>query len=157
MDVKDRISEGQRRSLFYIFKNMKFDEDMRHDFISDYTDGRTDSLKELGYIEAQDMIRYLKELNSMPQTRKYKSELDRYRKGVIKAISRYFESRGKTDVSMDYIKSTAVRAAGIVPTGMVSHDFNRIPEATLTRIYNEFCRKQSVAKVKNRIPKIGLN
>lgn len=144
MDVKDRISEGQRRSLFYIFKNMKFDEDMRHDFISDYTDGRTDSLKELGYIEAQSMIRYLQELNRMPQTRKYKSELDRYRKGVIKAISRYFESRGKTDVSMDYIKSTAVRAAGIVPTGMISHDFNRIPEATLTRIYNEFCRKQAI-------------
>ena len=154
--VKDKISEGQRRSLFYIFKNMKFDEDMRHDFISDYTDGRTDSLKELGYIEAQDMIRYLKELNSMPQTRKYKSELDRYRKGVIKAIGKYYEGCG-LDASLDYIKSTAVRAAGIVPTGMVSHDFNRIPEATLTRIYNEFCRKQSVAKVKNRIPKIGLN
>ena len=149
MDVKDRISEGQRRSLFYIFKNMKFDEDMRHDFISDYTDGRTDSMKELGYIEAQEMIRYLQELARTPQTRKYKSELDRYRKGVIKAISRYFESRGKTDVSMDYIKSTAIRAAGIVPTGMVSHDFNRIPEATLTRIYNEFCRKQRVVSVRN--------
>lgn len=142
--VKDKISDGQRRSLFYIFKSMKFNDEMRHDFVSDYTNGRTDSMKDLGYIEAQDMIRYLKELNSMPQTRKYKSELDRYRKGVIKAISRYFESRGKTDVSMDYIKSTAVRAAGIVPTGMISHDFNRIPEATLTRIYNEFCRKQAI-------------
>lgn len=149
MDVKDRISEGQRRSLFYIFKSMKFNDEMRHDFVSDYTNGRTDSMKELGYIEAQEMIRYLKELNSMPQTRKYKSELDQYRKGVIKAISRYFESRGKTDVSMDYIKSTAIRAAGIVPTGMISHDFNRIPEATLTRIYNEFCRKQSVVSVRN--------
>ena len=142
--VKDKISDGQRRSLFYIFKSMKFNDEMRHDFVSDYTNGRTDSMKELGYIEAQEMIRYLKELNSMPQTRKYKSELDRYRKGVIKAISRYFESRGKTDVSMDYIKSTAIRAAGIVPTGMISHDFNRIPEATLTRIYNEFCRKQAI-------------
>ena len=149
MDVKDRISEGQRRSLFYIFKSMKFNDEMRHDFVSDYTNGRTDSMKDLGYIEAQDMIRYLKELNSMPQTRKYKSELDRYRKGVIKAISRYFESRGKTDISIDYIKSTAVRAAGMVPTGMISHDFNRIPEATLTRIYNEFCRKQSVASVRS--------
>ena len=99
MDVKDRISEGQRRSLFYIFKNMKFDEDMRHDFISDYTDGRTDSLKELGYIEAQSMIRYLQELNRMPQTRKYKSESDRLRKGVIKAIGRYFEKCGRTDIS----------------------------------------------------------
>ena len=142
--VKDKISDGQRRSLFYIFKSMKFNDEMRHDFVSDYTNGRTDSMKELGYIEAQEMIRYLKELNSMPQTRKYKSELDRYRKGVIKAISRYFESRGKTDVGMDYIKSTAIRAAGIVPTGMISHDFNRIPEATLTRIYNEFCRKQAI-------------
>ena len=147
--VKDKISDGQRRSLFYIFKSMKFNDEMRHDFVSDYTNGRTDSMKELGYIEAQEMIRYLKELNSMPQTRKYKSELDRYRKGVIKAISRYFESRGKTDVSMDYIKSTAVRAAGIVPTGMISHDFNRIPEATLTRLYNEFCRKQSVTSVRS--------
>ena len=147
--VKDKISDGQRRSLFYIFKSMKFNDEMRHDFVSDYTNGRTDSMKDLGYIEAQDMIRYLKELNSMPQTRKYKSELDRYRKGVIKAISRYFESRGKTDVSMDYIKSTAIRAAGIVPTGMISHDFNRIPEATLTRIYNEFCRKQHVSSVRS--------
>ena len=157
MDVKDRISEGQRRSLFYIFKNMKFDEDMRHDFISDYTDGRTDSLKELGYIEAQSMIRYLQELNRMPQTRKYKSESDRLRKGVIKAIGKYFEKCGRTDISLDYIKSTAIRAAGMVPTGMISHDFNRISDATLTRIYNEFCRKQSVAKVKNKIPRIGLN
>ena len=142
-NTKDRISEGQRRSLFWIFKNMKFDEDMRHDFISDYTEGRTDSMKELGYIEAQSMIRYLQELGRTPQTRKYKSESDRLRKGVIKAIGRYFEDSG-LNVSLDYIKSTAIRAAGIVPTGFVSHDFNRISEATLTRIYNEFCRKQSV-------------
>lgn len=148
-NTKDRISEGQRRSLFYIFKNMKFDEDMRHDFISDYTDGRTDSMKELGYIEAQSMIRYLQELNRMPQTRKYKSESDRLRKGVIKAIGKYFEKCGRTDISLDYIKSTAIRAAGMVPTGMISHDFNRISDATLTRIYNEFCRKQSVSSVRS--------
>ncbi len=155
--IANGISDSQRRSLFYMFKNMKFNDEMRHDFVSDFTDGRTDSLKELGYIEAQDMIRYLKELNRMPQTRKYSSEQDKLRKRVIKAISRYMEMTGKTDVSLDYIKSTAVRAAGLVPTGMINHDFNRISEAMLTRIYNEFCRKQSVAKVKNRIPKIGLN
>lgn len=148
-NTKDRISEGQRRSLFYIFKNMKFDEDMRHDFISDYTDGRTESMKELGYIEAQSMIRYLQELNRMPQTRKYKSESDRLRKGVIKAIGKYFEKCGRTDISLDYIKSTAIRAAGMVPTGMISHDFNRISDATLTRIYNEFCRKQHVSSVRS--------
>ena len=147
--VKDKISDGQRRSLFYIFKSMKFNDEMRHDFVSDYTNGRTDSMKDLGYIEAQSMIRYLQELNRMPQTRKYKSESDRLRKGVIKAIGRYFEKCGRTDISLDYIKSTAVRAAGMVPTGMISHDFNRIPEATLTRIYNEFCRKQHVSSVRS--------
>ena len=147
-NVKDKISDGQRRSLFYIFKSMKFNDEMRHDFVSDYTNGRTDSMKDLGYIEAQEMIRYLQELARTPQTRKYKSELDRYRKGVIKAIGKYYEGCG-LDVSLDYIKSTAVRAAGIVPTGMISHDFNRIPEATLTRIYNEFCRKQSIVSVRN--------
>ena len=156
VNVKNGISDRQRRSLFYLFKNMKFNDEMRHDFILDYTNGRTDSLKKLDYIEAQEMIRYLQELGRMPQTRKYKSEPDRLRKGVIKAIGQYFEDSGM-NVSLDYIKSTAIRAAGIVPTGFVSHDFNRIPEATLTRIYNEFCRKQSVAKVKNKIPRIGLN
>lgn len=149
-ETKERISDGQRRSLFYIFKEMKFDDDMRHDFISDYTDGRTGSMKELGYIEAQSMIRYLKELNRMPQTRKYKSESDRLRKGVIKAIGQYFKDCGK-DVGIDYIKATAIRAAGLVPTGMTSHDFNRIPDATLTRIYNEFCRKQAVKNVRTTI------
>lgn len=154
--VVNKISDRQRRSLFYLFKSMKFNDDMRHDFILDYTNGRTDSLKELDYIEAQEMIRYLQELGRTPQTRKYKSESDRLRKGVIKAIGQYFEDSGM-NVSLDYIKSTAIRAAGIVPTGFVSHDFNRIPETTLTRIYNEFCRKQSVIRVKDRIPKIGLN
>ena len=155
-EVKDKISDGQRRSLFYIFKAMKFNEEMRHDFIYDYTNGRTNSMKNLDYLEAQEMIRYLQELKRQPRERKYKSELDRYRKGVIKAIGKYYEGCG-LDASLDYIKSTAIRAAGIVPTGMISHDFNRIPEATLTRIYNEFCRKQSVAKAKNKIPRIGLN
>lgn len=154
--VVNKISDRQRRSLFYLFKSMKFNDDMRHDFILDYTNGRTDSLKELDYIEAQEMIRYLQELGRTPQTRKYKSESDRLRKGVIKAIGQYFEDSGM-NVSLDYIKSTAIRAAGIVPTGFVSHDFNRISDATLTRIYNEFCRKQSVIRVKDRIPKIGLN
>ena len=69
-EVINGISDRQRRSLFYIFKSMKFNDDMRHDFILDYTDGRTDSLKDLDYIEAQEMIRYLQELGRTPQTRK---------------------------------------------------------------------------------------
>ena len=39
----------------------------------------------------------------------------------------------------------------ITPTGMVSRDFNRISDVSLTRIYNEFCNKQKVKSVKGEV------
>ncbi len=152
---KDTMTDEQRRSLFFNFKALGFDDDGRHCFVSDFTDGRTDSLKDLGYIEAQDMLRYLQELRRNPQERKRRDDLDRKRKGVMRAIGRYLELCGIQHTA-DYIKGVAVRAAGLVPTE-VNHDFNRIDGATLTRIYNEFCRKQSVQRVKSSIPTISLN
>lgn len=152
---KDTMTDEQRRSLFLNFKALGLDDDGRHCFVSDFTDGRTDSLKDLGYIEAQDMLRYLQELRRNPQERKRRDDLDRKRKGVMRAIGRYLELCGIQHTA-DYIKGVAVRAAGLVPTE-VGHDFNRIDGATLTRIYNEFCRKQSVQGVKSSIPTISLN
>lgn len=153
--MENVITEKQRRSLFLNFKALGLDDDGRHCFVSDFTDGRTDSLKDLGYIEAQDMLRYLQELRRNPQERKRRDDLDRKRKGVMRAIGRYLELCGIQHTA-DYIKGVAVRAAGLVPTE-VNHDFNRIDGATLTRIYNEFCRKQSVQGVKSSIPTISLN
>lgn len=141
------ISDAQRRSLFLNFKALGLDDDGRHYFISDFTRGRTSSLKDLGYIEAQDLLRYLGELRRNPQERKRHDELDTKRKGVMKAIGRYLELCGQHPTSA-YIKAVAVRAAGLAESE-TNHDFNRIPGATLTRIYNEFCRKQSVLKIKN--------
>ena len=152
---KDTMTDEQRRSLFLNFKALGLDDDGRHCFVSDFTDGRTDSLKDLGYIEAQDMLRYLQELRRNPQERKRRDDLDRKRKGVMRAIGRYLELCGIQHTA-DYIKGVAVRAAGLVPTE-VNHDFNRIDGATLTRIYNEFCRKQSVQRVKSSIPTVCLN
>lgn len=149
------MSDAQRRSLFYLFQRIKFNDDARHGFISDFTEGRTESMKELGYIEAQDMIRYLQETIRDPQARKRRDDLDTKRKGVMRAIGRYLELRGM-EHSAEYIKAVAVRAANMVPTD-VNHDFNRIDTATLTRIYNEFCRKQSVVRNKSSIYDICLN
>ncbi|MBO4574825.1 MAG: hypothetical protein J5708_05835 [Bacteroidales bacterium] len=143
------ISDAQRRSLFLNFKALGLDDDGRHYFISDFTNGRTASLTNLGYIEAQDMIRQLQEMRRDPQTRKRHDELNTKRKGVMKAIGRYLEMCGQHPTTA-YIKAVAVRAAGLVETE-TNHDFNRIPGATLTRIYNEFCRKQSVLKIKNAV------
>lgn len=141
------ISDAQRRSLFLNFKALGLDDDGRHYFISDFTRGRTSSLKDLGYIEAQDLLRYLQELRRNPQERKRRDDLDHKRKGVMRAIGRYLELCGQHPTSA-YIKAVAVRAAGLAESE-TNHDFNRIPGATLTRIYNEFCRKQSVLKIKN--------
>lgn len=149
------ISDAQRRALFFNFKALGLDDDGRHYFISDFTRGRTGSLKDLGYIEAQDLLRYLGELRRNPQERKRRDDLDRKRKGVMRAIGRYLDLCGIQHTA-EYIKGVAVRAAGLVPTE-VNHDFNRIDGATLTRIYNEFCRKQSVVKLKEDIPVICLN
>ena len=147
------ISDAQRRSLFLNFKALGLDDDGRHNFISDFTRGRTDSMKDLGYIEAQDLLRYLGELRRNPQERKRRDDLDRKRKGVMRAIGKYLEMCGQHPTSA-YIKAVAVRAAGLAESE-TNHDFNRIPGATLTRIYNEFCRKQSVLKIKNAVAKVS--
>lgn len=153
--VKNKMSDEQRRCLFFNFRELGFDDYGRHCFISDFTRGRTDSMKDLDYIESQDMLRYLQEMRRNPQERKRRDELDRKRKGVMRAIGTYLEMCGMAPTA-EYIKGVAVRAAGIVPTE-TNHDFNRISVDTLTRIYNEFCRKQSAARVKNEVPKICLN
>lgn len=145
--ITDKISDVQRRSLFINFNELGMSDNGRHNFISEFTHGRTSSMRDLDYVEAQDMIRQLQEMRRNPQTRKRHDELDTKRKGVMKAIGRYLELCGQHPTSA-YIKAVAVRAAGLAESE-TNHDFNRIPGATLTRIYNEFCRKQSVLKIKN--------
>lgn len=147
--ITDKISDVQRRSLFINFNELGMSDNGRHNFISEFTHGRTSSMRDLDYVEAQDMIRQLQEMRRTPQTRKRHDELDTKRKGVMKAIGRYLELCGQHPTSA-YIKAVAVRAAGLAESE-TNHDFNRIPGATLTRIYNEFCRKQSVLKIKNAI------
>lgn len=147
--ITDKISDVQRRSLFINFNELGMSDNGRHNFISEFTHGRTSSMRDLDYVEAQDMIRQLQEMRRNPQTRKRHDELDTKRKGVMKAIGRYLELCGQHPTTA-YIKAVAVRAAGLVETE-TNHDFNRIPGSTLTRIYNEFCRKQSVLKIKNAV------
>lgn len=151
--ITDKISDVQRRSLFINFNELGMSDNGRHNFISEFTHGRTSSMRDLDYVEAQDMIRQLQEMRRNPQTRKRHDELDTKRKGVMKAIGRYLEMCGQHPTTA-YIKAVAVRAAGLVETE-INHDFNRIPAATLTRIYNEFCRKQSVLKIKNAVAKVS--
>jgi len=153
---KGTMTNEQRRTLFYYFKLAGFDEEARRDFVCDHTGGRTFSLKEVGFIEAMHMIRFMKDIFANPQTRVVDVDDDRKRKGVLKAIGEYFRKSG-IEASEEYIKATAVRASGMAQTGCIAHDFNRISPDALTRIYNEFCRKQKVQDVKESIPSVCLN
>jgi hypothetical protein len=111
---------------------------MKPNLALEYSNGRTSRTSELTFIEAQNMIRGLERVMNGERDVKpvYSSELDRKRKGVIKAIFKWYENQSR-QVSMAYVKATACRAAGV-------DNFNKISVSSLTRIYAEFCRKQRV-------------
>lgn len=146
----DKLTNGQLRHLFWLFKELEIGEDARRLMVDEWTKGRTDSVGRLGFIEAMNLIRRLEEIRRMPHTRRDNGSLDTKRKGVMKAIYAYLNLCG-IEPSMDYVKRIAIRASGMAPTGCVSHDFNRISSAALTRIYNEFCCKQTSAKERRDI------
>lgn len=148
----DKLTNNQLRHLFWLFKELGLDDDARHAMVLEWTVGRTESAGELRFIEAMNLIRRLEEIRRTPQTRNDNDSLDTKRKGVMRAIYAYLNLCG-VEPTEDYVKRIAIRASGMAPTGCVSHDFNRISSAALTRIYNEFCRKQDVVSEKQDIPR----
>jgi hypothetical protein len=136
----------QNRHLHWLFGQLGVkDKDAIAEIIWDHTNHRTHNTSELQYIEAMELI---KSLENVRKNKRYttaekvdnygseaeRAQLDRKRKGLIKAIFRWFELRGKV-VTMEYVKGVACRAAGV-------HNFNEISDVALTRLYAEFCRKQ---------------
>lgn len=137
----------QNRKLHWLFGQLGItDPDAKSEIIYNFTGGRTCRSRELEFIECMELIKWLD--NTLKSQRLTKSEridqridddpervkLDKLRKGLIKAIFRWYELRGFS-VTMDYVKATACRAAGV-------ERFNRISPSRLTDLYHEFCRKQ---------------
>ncbi|HPX59607.1 MAG TPA: hypothetical protein PLL02_04160 [Bacteroidales bacterium] len=126
---------AQNRKLYWLFSRLNLNEDAIDALVLETTHGRTSHTSELSFIEAMELIRYLDNIRrSGVQKQRESLTLDRKRKGLIKAIFRWYELQGK-QVDMEYVKATACRAAGV-------DFFNQISEAALTRLYHEFCRKQ---------------
>jgi hypothetical protein len=147
----------QNRHLYWLFGKLNINnKDAIADIVWHFTEGTTSQTSELGFIECQNLIRYLNNILKSGGThptqaaridRKHeldaeRMELDRKRKGVLKAIFRWGELQG-LQYTMEYVKSIACKAAG-------RDRFNDISPAELTRIYYEFCGKQKVLGVKNR-------
>lgn len=137
-------TKEQNKILYTLLAKNKIDLEHKADLVNAFTNGRTDKSSEMTYMECQNMIKYLKSNNnSQPQlpNQTQPQNLDKKRKQVIAAIFKYFELQNK-EVTIDYVKGVACRAAGVI-------SFNKITNAALTRIYNEFCKKQKVLSVKN--------
>ena len=143
----DKRTLNQNRRLYWLLNELGL-KDSVADLVSDETNGRTTHTSELTFIECMNLIRrleqYTRKAQEKPTPQSKQNRMDKKRKGVIKAICAYGELCGLT-YTVDYAKSIATRAAG-------RDSFNEISEGELTRIYNEFCRKQTAVKAKASLP-----
>ena len=154
--MSDQRTLNQNRKLYWLLNELGL-KDSVADLVSDETNGRTTHTSELTFIECMNLIRRLEQYTRKAQERandgtnktdgtNKRDKMDRKRKGVIKAICAYGELCG-LKYTVDYAKSIATRAAG-------RDSFNELTEGDLTRVYNEFCRKQTAAKAKASLPSL---
>ncbi len=107
----------------------------RGEIITGFTNGRTDSARQLTATEINELCGVLEGNPTIA--------LDKKRKRLIAAIFGMFEKMNK-QVSMDYVKAIACQAAKV-------KTFNSIPSTRLDSIYNAFLKAQKDLTFANRI------
>lgn len=107
----------------------------RGEIITGFTNGRTDSARQLTPDEINELCGVLEGNPTIA--------LDKKRKRLIAAIFGMFEKMNK-QVSMDYVKAIACQAAKV-------KTFNSIPSTRLDSIYNAFLKAQKDLTFANRI------
>ena len=141
-------TKEQNRRLWWIAGQLGISREAMADIVLEFTNGRTSHTSELSFLECRELTAFLHNtltehklrenaatrIDQKPDNDPERLTLDRKRKGVIKAIFRWFELRGQQP-TMEYVKGVACRAAG-------KTSFNEISPAELSRIYAEFCKKQ---------------
>ena len=146
--TKNPRTNAQNRRLWWLAGQLGIDREAMAGIVLDFTEGRTSHTSELSFLECMELTKFLQgtlnqrnprngesvRTDSKPEGDPERVKLDRKRKGVIKAIFRWFELRGQQP-TMEYVKGVACRAAG-------KTSFNEISPAELSRIYAEFCKKQ---------------
>lgn len=142
----------QNRRLWWIAGQLGISREAMADIVLEFTNGRTCHTSELSFLECMELTKFLQgtlnrrnprngesvRTDGKPENDPDRVKLDRKRKGVIKAIFRWFELRGQQP-TMEYVKGVACRAAG-------KTSFNEISPAELSRIYAEFCKKQKTVE-----------
>lgn len=150
--TKNPRTNAQNRRLWWLAGQLGIDREAMAEMVLEFTEGRTSHTSELSFLECLDLTKFLQgtlnqrnprngesvRTDSKPEGDPERVKLDRKRKGVIKAIFRWFELRGQQP-TMEYVKGVACRAAG-------KTSFNEISPAELSRIYAEFCKKQKTVE-----------
>lgn len=145
-------TKEQNRRLWWIAGQLGISREAMTDIVLEFTNGRTCHTSELGFLECRELTAFLHNtltehklrenaatrIDQKPDNDPERLTLDRKRKGVIRAIFRWFELRGQQP-TMEYVKGVACRAAG-------KTSFNEISPAELSRIYSEFCKKQKTVE-----------
>ncbi len=146
--TKNPRTNAQNRRLWWLAGQLGIDRESMAEMVLEFTEGRTSHTSELSFLECLDLTKFLQgtlnqrnprngesvRTDSKPESDPERVKLDRKRKGVIKAIFRWFELRGQQP-TMEYVKGVACRPAG-------KTSFNEISPAVPSRIYAEFCKKQ---------------
>lgn len=142
----------QNRTLYGLFSRLNITDKLEiSEMVFKATNKRTIHTSELTFIECRDLITSLEDVfkrkrdsqsakvDTMRPEAPEKLSLDKKRKGLLKAIFRWFELQGKV-VTIDYVKGVACRAAKV-------ENFNDITSSQLSTLYAEFCRKQRAREV----------
>ena len=152
----------QNRRLWWQAGQLGLDKEAMAGVVLEFTEGRTCHTSELSYLECRELTEFLQgtlighgrrdsraeRTGRKPDGDPDRVKLDRKRKGVIKAIFRWFELRGQQP-TMEYVKGVACRAAK-------ADSFNRISPDALTRVYAEFCHKQEAVQLGMRNVELGM-
>lgn len=125
-----------------------YDEVIKGGIISNYSDGKTESLKELFEKYPTQYKKMHAELSPRTQKQQADDRLDKARKKLIAAIFSNLEERGYKP-TMDYVKSVACKGAKVTR-------FNDIALPTLKDLYNRFRNKDLKASVNELLKTIDL-
>ena len=134
------MTAQQSRHIYYLLNRLGLTKEVGDEMCPQWTNGRALKLSELQFI----VIKYLNGLLQNPREPKNRDteDMDKKRKGLIKAVFRWYELQGKI-VDMKYVIGTICKA------GSVSN-INDLTMSQLCSLYAEFCRKQKAVQEMNK-------
>jgi hypothetical protein len=134
----------QRRYIYFLLNRLNLTKEVGDEMCFEWTEGRALKISDLQFIDAMHIIKYLNGLmqNARTPDGRDSAKMDKKRKGLIKAVFRWYELQGKAP-SMDYVKGTICKAGGV-------SNINDLTYVDLQRLYAEFCRKQKAMQTINK-------